>query len=89
MKIKVNFNEITSFRACFVQDICTFRPSFGEIVTITNKNNVYEGDYNVIPHVYNQTLETKDKTMIDNITIEPIPIAQVINLKNGYTVTIG
>ena len=32
---------------------------------------------------------SKDKLMLDDVTVEVIPRTQVINLKNGYTVTIG
>lgn len=88
MKIKVDFHEMENFKIKFVHQECTFRPSFGEIVTLVNED-VYEGDYNVIPRVYQQVLETKDKLMLDDVTVEIIPYAQTINVKNGYTVTIG
>lgn len=88
MKLKVKFNEVESFQVRFVHQECTFRPSFGEIVTLRT-TDTYEGPYDVIPRVYQQVLETKDKLMLDDVTVEVIPRTQVINLKNGYTVTIG
>lgn len=88
MKLKVTFTEEPQFKVRFVQTCCTFKPYFGEIITL-RENEVYEGDYNVIPRVYQQILETKDKLMEDNVTVEIIPLSKVINYKNGYTVTIG
>ena len=37
----------------------------------------------------NSCINTKDKVMIKDVSIEIIPLAKVINLSNGYTVTIG
>lgn len=88
MKLCVNFIEDSAFSVKFVQTNCTFRPNFGEIVTVQN-NDIYDGDYNVIPRVYQQVLPTKDKLMIDDVTVEIIPLTKVLNLSNGYTATIG
>ena len=89
MKLKVSFNEVDSYISTkFIQTKCTFNTNFGEIFQIRTDDK-YEGDYNVIPRVYQQTLETKDKLMLDDVTVEIIPLSKVINLSNGYTVTIG
>lgn len=89
MKLRVSFNEVDSYISTkFIQTKCTFNTNFGEIFQIRTDNK-YEGDYNVIPRVYQQTLETKDKLMLDDVTVEIIPLSRVINLSNGYTVTIG
>lgn len=89
MKLKVSFNEIDSLIPIkFVQTQCTFNADFGEVILVKT-DEVYEGDYNVVPRVYQQVLETKDKLMLDDVTVEIIPLSRVINLSNGYTVTIG
>lgn len=89
MKLKVSFNEVDSYISTkFIQTKCTFNTNFGEIFQIRTDDK-YEGDYNVIPRVYQQTLETKDKLMLNDVTVEIIPLSRVINLSNGYTVTIG
>lgn len=49
----------------------------------------YKGSYNVIPQVAEQTLETKDKVLKDNVTIQPIPFYEVDNLQDGQTIIIG
>ena len=100
MRLCVSFNEIDSdicakfiqteciFNTNFVQTECTLNTSFGEVFRVKS-DDVYEGDYDVIPRVYQQVLPTKDKLMLDNVTVEIIPLAKVINVSNGYTVTIG
>lgn len=89
MKLAVCFEEIDStLDVNFIQTECTFNIDFGEIVFIKT-DDVYEGDYNVIPRVYQQILETKDKVMLDDVTVEVIPLSKVLNPSNGYTVTIG
>ena len=88
MKLRVEFKEEPTFRARFIQTSCTFRPDFGEVVFIKN-NDIYDGTYNVIPRVYQQVLSTKDKVLIDDVTVEVIPLTTVLNLSDGYTATIG
>lgn len=89
MKLKVSFDEIDSaLEMRFIQTECTFKTNFGEVILVKT-DDVYEGDYNVTPRVYQQVLETKDKVMLDDITVEVIPLSKVINPSNGYTVTIG
>lgn len=89
MKLHIDFNEVDSeLDVRFIQTECTFNTDFGEVFFIKT-DDVYEGDYNVIPRVYEQTLATKDKLMLNDVTVEIIPLSKVINLQNGYTVTIG
>lgn len=89
MKLIVNFDEIDSFLPThFIQTKCTFNTNFGEIFQVRTDDK-YEGDYTVVPRVYQQILNTKDKLMLDDVTVEIIPLSKVINLSNGYTVTIG
>ena len=49
----------------------------------------YTGEYEVTPKVKMQTLGTKEKVMKNDVTIKEIPYAEVTNLANGKTVTIG
>lgn len=89
MKIIVDFEEINScIPTKFIQTECTFCADFGEVIYVKT-DEVYTGDYNVIPRVYQQILETKDKVMVDDVTVEIIPLLKVTNISNGYTVTIG
>lgn len=89
MRLHVDFDEGNYLlKTQFVQTHCTFNIDFGEVVFVRTDDK-YEGDYNVIPRVYQQMLETKDKLMLDNVTVEVIPLSKIINPQNGYTVTIG
>lgn len=89
MKLRVNLEEVNSELAVsFIQTECTFKTDFGE-VTFIRTDDTYEGEYTVTPRVYQQTLETKDKLLTDDVIVEIIPFSKVINLSNGYTVTIG
>ena len=57
-------------------------PEFEEV-------ELYEGEYIVTPTVSNQTMATKNKLMINDVTIEAIPYAEVTNNSGGTTVSIG
>lgn len=49
----------------------------------------YEGSYSVTPKTYEQTLETKNKSMTDNLVVEEIPYSEVSNPSGGNTVNIA
>lgn len=49
----------------------------------------YMGDYEVTPKVTEQSLETKDKHMTDNVMIKSIPFFNVSNTSGGSTAYIG
>lgn len=49
----------------------------------------YTGDYDVIPIFTDITLETRGKSMTDDVTVTSIPVKKVTNFTGGYTVTIG
>ena len=49
----------------------------------------YEGSYEITPRVVEQMLETKDKSMVDDVTVNAIPYVEVSNIGGGYTATIG
>jgi hypothetical protein len=49
----------------------------------------YGGPYEVTPHFFEQTLETNNKLMTDDVTVEVIPAHEVTNPAGGLTVTIG
>ena len=48
----------------------------------------YEGDYTVTPSASDQTLETKNKLMVDNLVVESISYIQIPN-EYGDTIYIG
>ena len=50
---------------------------------------IYKGTYEVTPSIQTQTLDTAQKVLEKNVTINKIPYAEVTNNSNGKTVTIG
>lgn len=49
----------------------------------------YTGSYAVIPKIKEQKLATKNKSLVDDVTIFQIPYAEVSNPAGGKTITIG
>lgn len=49
----------------------------------------YEGEYIVTPTLDTQTLPTKKRGLIDDITVNPIPVTRYMNEYGGETVIIG
>ena len=49
----------------------------------------YKGEYDITPRITEQKLETKNKSMKDDITILQIPCTSVVNPSGGQTVIIG
>ncbi len=54
----------------------------------SNPGEEYDGDYQITPKTSPQELETKNKTLKDNITVLSIPYFEVSNT-DGTTVIIG
>lgn len=57
--------------------------------SISTDHETYNGEYNVIPKIEEQTLNTSDKLMLDDVKIKAIPFYEVSNPYNGETVIIG
>ena len=66
-----------------------FIPAFGEVQTVNTVGKLYKGDYAVTPKVDEQVMPTKGKYMIDDVTVNPIPIFEVSNSSGGTTVYIA
>lgn len=49
----------------------------------------YEGSYTIIPRTYEQTMDTENHVMDNNVTITKIPLTAVSNIQGGKTLTIG
>ena len=57
---------------------------------IGTAGEIYDGDYIVKPLPFDsQTLETKYKTLTENVVVLEIPYFETTNLSNGLTVYIG
>lgn len=49
----------------------------------------YRGSYSAVPKTTSQVLETKNKSMNDNVTIESIPVSEIENPSGGWTFNIA
>lgn len=78
-----------SFEPEFYLDDMSFKPEFDVIVNTQGDAVPYTGDYIVDPDFATQMLETKEKFMLDDVTINPIEVARVSNPAGGRTIYIG
>lgn len=58
-------------------------------VTVSVGGDIYTGDYTVDPDFRSKTLETKGKTMGEDVTVNPIEVTRVSNPSGGTTIYIG
>lgn len=59
----------------------------GDIIVIGG--DIYTGEYEIVPKTTQQTFDTKNKMMIDDVIVFSIPYHEVANPSGGYTATIG
>ena len=64
------------------------RPAKLELASINEYPN-YTGSYTVTPTQSTQTLNTKDKTMTGNVTVNPIPSNYGLVTWNGSVLTVS
>ena len=51
---------------------------------------IYDGEYVVTPILDDaQTLSTKNTVLVDDVTVEAIPVTRTTNIYGGYTIVIG
>lgn len=92
MKMEVHFAENSqSFNAVFGESNSMFAADMGEvqIMHAPAGYEVYEGSYTVTPKVTSQELETADRLLKENVTVNAIPYWDVSNETGGSTVYIG
>lgn len=58
-------------------------------VKVGSTGQIYDGSYEVTPTVKGLTMETKDKYMLNDVDIQPIPIFKVGNNSGGKTIYIA
>lgn len=49
----------------------------------------YDGEYNVTPLITAQVLQTKDKLLTDNVTVEMIPTREIEGINGGVAFIVG
>ena len=78
-----------SFNPEFDLDDMSFEPGFDANVNTQGDVVPYTGNYIVDPDFATQILGTKEKYMLDNVTVNPIEVARVSNPAGGRTIYIG
>lgn len=62
----------------------------GVVTTIEpHARATYDGDYIVVPQVTEQVLPTREKIMVNDLTVKEIPTYEVSNEAGGNTFIIG
>ena len=56
---------------------------------ISGDHEIYTGTYNVVSSTKTQVLDTDDRIMLDDVTVEELPINRVTNESTGTTIIIG
>lgn len=76
---------------CSLQGIVTARQTLVGSVNVggTVLPDQYEGEYEITPKVTAQTLETKEKYMLEDVQVKEIPCFDTSNTSGGTTVYIG
>lgn len=87
-ELEFNLDDM-SFEPEFDLDYMSFNPEFDVIVNTQGDVVPYTGDYIVDPDFATQILGTKEKYMLDNVTVNPIEVARVSNPAGGRTIYIG
>ena len=64
------------------------QPQLMGMVSIANEYERYEGPYTVYPDTFDQTLDTSNKVMREDVVVREIPFAEVSNPAGGTTVII-
>ena len=59
------------------------------VIQYIGEANPYTGEYTVDPDFNGITLQTRQKYMNDNVTVNPIQVESVSNIGGGRTVYIG
>lgn len=59
------------------------------VETVSVEGDPYTGDYVVDPSFVKSTLPTKDKLLLEDVTVNPIEVARVSNPSGGKTIYIG
>lgn len=86
MRIKLKLHEVTSsFNFTMAENTMSVGLKLNNIFI----PEIYKGEYTVVPTFDAQTLQTKSKTMRDDVTVESIPFSEVTNPQDGITLTIG
>ena len=89
MRIDISLNESRQeYDLQLEQSQYDFSIDPAESILVNNYSD-YDGPYIVTPKIIDQTLNTRDKHMLDDVLIKEIPYYETTNVQHGLTVFIG
>lgn len=91
MKLDVAFDRNAQHFAVAFSESGRFKAGFGQIQAVTEYvgGDPYSGAYEITPKVEAQTMPTKNKVMVEDVTVKAIPVYRVSNTSGGTTVYIA
>ena len=89
VRFKCKFHELNEPIKCIFADTAAFQLKFGVSFYINKETEIYDGPVMVTPSISPQYLYTKDKKVLDNITINPIPRNYGLITYNGFELTVS
>ena len=86
IRIRIQTAPVISVR---IQDSPHINVNVSAITKILPEGDVFSGPYNVVPKVNAQTLETADKYMTQDVSVDAVPFYSVSNQYGGNSVYIA
>lgn len=83
--IDIEFRESEEFTFDMIED----DNIYADIVDTFLESERYTGEYIVTPDFVQQILDTKQKLMLDDVTVKKIPVSETHNPFGGITISIG
>lgn len=87
-KLEIESND-TSFDLKIGNDKENFEFLYDTLYEVDKDYDAYLGEYEVVPAIKQQQLDTKDKLMKKDVVISAIPFFETSNDEGGNTVYIG
>lgn len=86
IRIHIQTAPVISVR---IQDSPRINVNVSAITKVLPEGDVFSGPYSVVPKVNAQTLNTADKYMAKDVSVEAVPFYSVSNQSGGNTVYIA
>ena len=82
---------MADFKVTFAADGGSMAVTFGQAQPVPEfvGGEIYDGPYQVTPKVTAQTIPTKDRVLLEDVTILEVPVYRVSNNSGGTTVYIA
>lgn len=86
IRIRIQTAPVISVR---IQDSPHINVNVSAITKVLPESDVFSGPYSVVPKIKAQTLNTADKYMAKDVSVDAVPFYSVSNQSGGNTVYIA